>query len=106
VVNTCFKKSFEGKKKVAAGKAWVVDRKTNSKLKVRFFWPFSGDYWIMELGKDYEYAVVGDPKRKYFWILCRTPKMGEDLFKGILERAEEQGYNFDNLIKTPQKEQD
>jgi len=46
----------------------VVDPKTNAKLKVRFFWPFSGDYWIIDLGENYEYAVVGHPKRTYLWI--------------------------------------
>ena len=59
VTNAGRKKTLDGKEKIAVGKAWVIDKKTNAKLKVQFFWPFSGDYWIIELGKDYEYAVVG-----------------------------------------------
>ena len=50
------------------GVAWVPDQKAPAKLKVQFFWPFSGDYWIMELDKEYRYVLVGDPKYKYLWI--------------------------------------
>lgn len=45
------------------GKAWVVDKETNAKVKVSFFLFFAGDYWIIDLGRDYDYAVIGHPKR-------------------------------------------
>ena len=32
------------------GKAKIVDKKTNPKLKVAFFWPLYDDYWILDLG--------------------------------------------------------
>ena len=72
VLNECYDKAFDGRIKSAKGKAWVVDKVTNARLRVSFFWPFSGDYWIVDLGKNYEYAVIGHPKRKYLWILSRT----------------------------------
>jgi apolipoprotein D and lipocalin family protein len=71
VLNECRRK---GKIKQAKGKAKVVDKATGAKLKVIFFWPFYGDYWIIKLGHNYEYAVVGTPDRRYLWILSRTPK--------------------------------
>ena len=49
VLNQCRKGGFEGNLSTAKGKAWVVEKETNAKLKVRFFWPFSGDYWIIDL---------------------------------------------------------
>lgn len=55
VLNAGHKLTLDGKLKTAHGKAKVADRQTNAKLKVTFFWPFYGDYWILELGKDYEY---------------------------------------------------
>ncbi|MBW2467622.1 MAG: lipocalin family protein, partial [Deltaproteobacteria bacterium] len=55
VVNECYEGSFSGKHRSVKGKAWVVDKKTNARLKVSFFWPFAGDYWIIDLGRDYEY---------------------------------------------------
>ena len=97
VLNECVK---NGKVKRAKGKAKVVDRDSGAKLKVTFFWPFYGDYWIINLGSDYDYAVVGTPDRKYLWILCRTPKMDEKLYSQLIEFVKSKGFNVDNLIIT------
>jgi apolipoprotein D and lipocalin family protein len=71
VVNACREKN--GKVRTARGTAKVVDKKTNAKLKVTFFWPFYGDYWVIGLSPEYQYAIVGEPSRKYLWILNRNP---------------------------------
>lgn len=92
VLNRC-KDSGDGKQRQSKGHAWVVDSASNAKLKVSFFWPFRGDYWIIELGKEYEYAVIGTPNRKYFWILSRTRTMDDTLYAAILQRAKEQGFD-------------
>jgi apolipoprotein D and lipocalin family protein len=103
VVNACRKDSLNGKPKSVTGQAWVVDKTTNAKLKVQFFWPFSGDYWIIELDSlNYQYAVVGHPNRKYLWILCRQPAMAESLYQNLLERIAGHGYNLSLIQKTPQ----
>jgi apolipoprotein D and lipocalin family protein len=86
----------------AKGTAKVVDKKTNAKLKVTFFWPFYGHYWIIGLGENYEYAVVGHPDRKYLWVLSRTPEMEETLYNEILGRIKQQGYDVSKLMKTQQ----
>jgi apolipoprotein D and lipocalin family protein len=80
----------------------VVDQKTGAKLKVTFFWPFFGDYWIIELGPNYEYAVVGEPSRKYLWILSRTPQMDEADFAGITSRLKDKGYDASKLERMKQ----
>jgi len=103
VINSCRMDSLDGKEKSVQGKAWSVDRETNAKLKVQFFWPFSGDYWIIQLDKDYQYAVVGHPKRKYLWILSRTPELDESTYSAVLEKLEQQGYDTKILIKSLQK---
>jgi apolipoprotein D and lipocalin family protein len=103
VLNTGRKLDLNGELKTAKGKARVVDAATNAKFKVSFFWPFAGDYWILELGKDYEYAVVGDESRDYLWILSRTPQMDEAVYNGLLERAKEKGFDISKLEKVPQK---
>ena len=74
----------------------------HAKLKVTFFWPFYGDYWIIDLGENYEYALVGHPPRKYLWVLSRTPEMEEGVYPRILESLEKQGYNTGRLVRTPQ----
>ena len=100
VVNECFEKSFSDNIRSAKGKAWVVDKQSNAKLKVSFFWPFSGDYWVIDLGENYEYAVVGHPGRKYLWILSRTPEMDENVYNEILARLENQDYDTTKLFKS------
>jgi apolipoprotein D and lipocalin family protein len=106
VINQCYDRSFAGRLRTAEGKAWVVDKETNAKLKVSFFWPFAGDYWIIDLGRDYEYAVVGHPDRKYLWILARTPVMDEKEYQSILKRLQMQGYDTTKLIRTEQQSGD
>jgi len=92
-----------GKIKQAKGKAKVVDKNTNAKLKVTFFWPFYGDYWIIKLGNNYDYSVVGTPNRKYLWILSRTPQMNDNLYSQIIEYVKSKGFEVNKLIKTLQK---
>ena len=104
VLNSGYKEDFNGKMKTIKGKAWVADTATNAKLKVSFFWPFTGNYWIIELGKDYEYAVVGDESRKYLWILSRTPQMDETLYNELLKRVQDRGFDVSKLEKVPQKQ--
>jgi len=99
VLNSCLR---DGKTDTAKGKAWVVDKTTNAKLKVSFLWPFRGDYWIIDLGRDYEYAVVSAPSRKYLWILSRTPKMEETTYREIVGRLQDRGFDLAKLKRTEQ----
>ncbi|MGD0644784.1 MAG: lipocalin family protein, partial [Candidatus Bathyarchaeia archaeon] len=62
--------------------------------------PFYGDYWIIKLGNDYDYAVVGTPNRKYLWILSRTPQMDDKLFSQLIEFVKSKGFDVGSLIKT------
>jgi len=103
VLNQCYKGGLSGDLSSAKGKAWVVDKETNAKLKVSFVWPFTGDYWIIDLGEHYEYAVVGHPSRTYLWILSRTPEMDGALYNRLLDKLQKQGYDTSKLIKPPQR---
>lgn len=102
VVNVCRKEKLDGKESRVRGKAWIVDKTTNAKLKVRFFWPFAGDYWIIELDKDYQWAVVGHPGRSYYWILSRTPQMDPAVYDELIRRAAAKGYDTSRIKKTLQ----
>lgn len=102
VDNSC---NAYGKKKQSIGKAKVVDKETNAKLKVTFFWPFWGKYWIIDLADDYSYAVVGHPNREYLWILSRKPQMDKKLYDDIVERAKAKGFDVSKLNVTEQKEE-
>jgi len=102
VLNECREKTPDGSYKKAEGKAWVVDKNSNAKLKVSFFWPFAGDYWVIDLASDYSYAVVGHPSRDYAWILSRTPVMSDVTYQEILKRMSGQEYDLERLKKTLQ----
>ena len=102
VINQCRLGSMQGKLKEAIGEATVGDIETNSKLKVQFFWPFKGDYWIIHLDKDYQNAIVSEPNRQFLWILSRSPEMNSqtlETLKGVLLKK---GFNLDYLQMTPQ----
>jgi apolipoprotein D and lipocalin family protein len=102
VENRCNKDSVNGRQSYIKGKAFVEKGSGNSKLKVQFFWPFKGKYWIIDLANDYSYAVVSHPNRKYLWILSRTPKMNENLYQQILTRLKEKGFDLTKIQTTKQ----
>ena len=102
VENTCNKGSIDGKQSYIKGKAFVVENTGNAKLKVQFFWPFKGDYWIIDLADDYSYAVVSNPSKKYLWILSRTSKMDAAVYQQIIARLKEKGFDLTNLKMTEQ----
>jgi apolipoprotein D and lipocalin family protein len=107
VRNECVLK--DGKTETAIGEAKIGDKKTNSKLKVRFapkslsWLPFVwANYWIIELDSKYQYVVIGEPKRDYFWILSRTATMDDATYQNILRRAESMGFEPGKVERSPQ----
>jgi apolipoprotein D and lipocalin family protein len=108
VVNECRRK--DGRTARAEGVARRADEKgPSSRLKVRFapavlsFLPFVwGDYWILELDRDYRHAVVGDPTRKYLWILSRSPEMDTATYESLAAAAGRLGFDTKRLARTPQ----
>lgn len=109
VVNRCRK--ADGSLAVAEGIARKDDPNgSNAKLKVRFapswlnWLPFVwGTYWIIDLAPDYSYAVVGEPSRKYLWILSRSREMEPSVYEEILGRLKSMGYRTDELISAEHK---
>ena len=98
VFNTCLA-ADGGVNSTIQGTARVADPSTNAKLKVTFPGiPFPADYWIVQLGANYEYAVVGEPTRTNLFILSRTPTLDEDTLNAILTELVNQGYDPARLI--------
>jgi apolipoprotein D and lipocalin family protein len=108
VINECRVKN--GKIDRAEGVARLADENgPRAKLKIRFApaifsilpWVW-GDYWILDLAPDYSYAIVGEPDRKYLWILARTPKIDESTYTELLEKVRQMGFPAESLIRTNQ----
>ncbi len=101
VINKC-EMIEDGLKKEAQGVAYATD-KSNSKLKVSFFRPFYGDYWVIDLADDYSYALVGAPDREYLWILSRAKTIDEKTKKTLLDTITSRGFDPTKLIWTIQE---
>ncbi|MCX2743631.1 lipocalin family protein [Mangrovivirga sp. M17] len=98
VYNHCLQ---DGEVSDISGKAFPAGE---GKLKVQFFWPFKGDYYVIDIGQNYEYAMVGAPSRGSLWILSRTRDMDDELYDRLLKLAESKGFDTSDLQKTPQED--
>ena len=102
VTNICRKNAFDGEISKVTGTAWLADPKIKAKWEVQFIWPFTLDYWVIDLEENYNYAVIGEPDRDNLWILSRKPIMEKGLLSKIIETTKHKGYDLSNLILTPQ----
>jgi len=99
VLNTCRQGGPTGPVKIAEGKAKVADPVTKAKLKVSFFGPFFGDYWVMDHAEDYSWSIVGEGSGRYLWLLTRKPPTPAEL-KALTDRAKAMGYDVSMLRVT------
>lgn len=98
VINRCRRVDRGGSVSQIKGRARASDEQSPAKLKVMFFWPFYGHYWVIELAEDYSWVVVGHPRRKYLWILARQSYLEKDQLQNVLLRIVDQGYDPARLI--------
>jgi apolipoprotein D and lipocalin family protein len=96
VINWCRKRNADAKQ--ARGVARVVDGETNAKLKVRFFGPVEGDYWILDRADDYSWSIVGEPSGRYLWLLSRDAHPAKEQLESVIARAAELGYDTSMLV--------
>lgn len=100
VVNRCRKP--DGRMDEARGRAKVVDPVTKAKLKVSFFGPFYGDYWVLDHADDYSWSIVGEPSGRYLWILAREATPSHAEVDDLIQRAQRIGYDTSMLLRTKQ----
>ncbi len=96
VVNTCVNEDTDEVRDVE-GKAFPVKNSSNAKLKVQFFWPFKGDYYIIALDEEYQMALVGAPNRDYLWILSRTSNPEKSKVDSYLTKARDLGFDVESM---------
>jgi len=82
--------------------ARIAEPSSNAKLKVSFAWRLSGDYWIIDLDQNYEYAVIGEPSRRSLWVLSRAPVLPPPVYREILAKLPLKGYVPSRLVMTRQ----
>lgn len=99
VLNAGYKGSLNGEYKDAEGKAYIPNKDEPAKLKVSFFWFFYGDYFVLDLDKDYQWALIGSSSDKYLWILSRSPNISEDKYRMLVNKLKLRGYDTSKLIR-------
>ena len=96
VHNICYKKNDETED--ITGVAKIPDSKVPAKLRVKFSFYQRGDYWIIDLDPNYQWAVVSAPRKKSLFILARTVPMNAALQQEIISKLKDKGFNTDELI--------
>ncbi|XP_009799221.1 temperature-induced lipocalin-1-like [Nicotiana sylvestris] len=99
----------DGKRGYIEGTAYKADPKSDeAKLKVKFYVPpflpiipVTGDYWVLHIDENYQYALIGQPSRNYLWVLCRQNSLDDEIYNQFVEKAKEEGYDVSKLHKTP-----
>jgi apolipoprotein D and lipocalin family protein len=102
VVNSCRQGSVDGPVQTAEATARAVEGSNNAKLKVSFFLPFEGDYWVLDHAPDYSWSIVGEGSGRYLWILTRARVISERRYKELAARAAQFGYDVGQLRRTAQ----
>ena len=99
VVNRCLDAANGGAEIRAEGYARSVSA-GNDKLRVTFLWPFFGDYWVIGLDDDYQWAAVGSPNRRFLWILSRDADMPTAAYSKALAAAGREGFDIGLLQRS------
>lgn len=103
VLNQGYKDSLNGKLSKAKGFAKLPDPNEPGRLKVYFFWPFGGEYLILDLDQEnYQYVLVGSSSLNYLWIMGRKPRMDDQVYQRLVDKAKLLGFDVDKLIKVEQ----
>lgn len=103
IVNSGCQDGPHGERSYAEGRAIVADEATNAKLKVSFFGPlYTGDYWVLDHGDEYDWSIVGEPSGRYLWLLSRDPHPAPAVAEALFKRIEALGYDHWTLRMTRQ----
>ena len=100
VLNRC--RRADGKISSISGRATVVAGSGGARLRVSFFWPIFGNYWVLAMDPPYEAVLVGEPSRQYAWVLARTPTIDDAKLQGLLARAQALGFDQAAFVRSPQ----
>jgi apolipoprotein D and lipocalin family protein len=101
VLNRCRKKGPEGKLNEAEGRArFEGEDETRAALEVSFFLWFYGQYWVVDLDPDYQWAVVSNAPGSTLWVLARDPEFPQDQVEALLAKAERKGIDTSDVIRS------
>jgi len=97
------KDSFDGAIKRMRPKGFVYNQVTKAEWRMQFLWPFRAAYLIVYVDPDYQTTIIGEPRRRYVWVMARTPQIPEASYAALLQRLVESGYDTAQLQQVPQR---
>jgi apolipoprotein D and lipocalin family protein len=101
VIHRCHQDTTFGFMREDVGFGTVVDKKSNAKMSVDMGLA-GGDFWVLDLDKDYQYAMVGTPDRRSLWIYSRRPTLPPEVDERLFHLADDLGYDTSKIRRTPQ----
>jgi len=94
--------SPDGPMKKYPQKAWIADKQTNAEWKVQFFWPMKFSYRVLDVASDYSWTIVGTATKNFVWVMARKPHLDDEIYRMLLMKLEDWGYDLAKLRKVPQ----
>ncbi len=81
----------------------LKDKKvSDGRLQTTFLFLIHRKQWVLALGDDYEWALVGSPNHKQLWVLSRTSAMDPTTLDAVKSRAAAQGFDVSKLAMVKQ----
>ena len=104
ITNTyVYRKAFDAPEKSMHGVATVVPGSGNAQWRIAFFGGLvKADYLVLDVSPDYQWALIGEPKRRLAWIFAREPRMDDARFKELAARFSAWGYDPGKIVRVPQ----
>jgi apolipoprotein D and lipocalin family protein len=96
-----FRRELGAAEKRWEGVAWPLDA-SGARWKARFIWPFSSEFWVIDLSADGQIALIATPDAKLAWIYSRRPSIEPARYQVALDTLRQFGVDPDALVPIPQ----
>ena len=95
-VDSCLRK--DGTTNARNGNMKPTDKSGDGRLKVSYLWPFYKKRWVLGVGENYEWALIGSPDHKTLWVLSRTAAAKPGAMAQIGAKAAANGFDVSKLV--------
>jgi apolipoprotein D and lipocalin family protein len=100
IVTSC--KTNKGYTEVRNATATTQKKRGDGELKVTYTWPFSEKDWVLAVGAQTHWVLIGSPNHKALWVYSRAPKLSPEVRSEIERKAAAEGFAVAKLVTTPQ----
>ncbi len=99
-----YRKAFDQPEQTMQAEARVYPNTNNNHWKVRFWGGLiRSDLLILEVSPDYQWALIGNPKRSLAWVFARQQDMSDAQLDELKQRFANYGYQPADLKRVPQR---